>query len=125
MNAECLIQWNCLKKEVAEGFPLEKLEGCIGEYLRENPEKGENNVRAVLRSIREALRCEELEDEVVKHKARKLLKSCRHTFDEVCKNASHFRKALTEARERSAEEGCRSQNHPSLRRFQVRRSSVH
>ena len=104
MNAECLIQWNCLKKEVAEGFPLEKLEGCIGEYLRENPEKGENNVRAVLRSIREALRCEELEDEVVKHKARKLLKSCRHTFDEVCKNASHFRKALTEARERSVEE---------------------
>ncbi len=104
MNAECLIQWNRLKKEAGEGFPLEKLEGCIGEYLRENPENGENNVRAALRSIRVALGCREHEDEVVKHKAGKLLKSCRHSFDEVCNNAGHFRKALTEARERRSEE---------------------
>ncbi len=104
MNAECLIQWNRLKKEAAGDFPLEKLEGCIGEYLRENPQKGENNARTALRSIREALGCREHEDEAVRHKAGKLLKSCRHSFDEVCKNAGHFRKALTEARERNAEE---------------------
>lgn len=103
MNAECLIQWNRLKKEAAECFPLKKLGSELQTYLREYPDNGEQTARAALRSIREALNCEEHEDEVVRHKARKLLKSCRHTFDEACNNASHFKKALTEARERSAE----------------------
>ena len=103
MNNECLMQWNRLKKEAGD-FPLEKLEGELQTYLREYPGSGEQGARASLRSIREALTCREHEDEVVKHKAGKLLKSCRHSFDEVCKNAGHFRKALTEARERRAEE---------------------
>lgn len=103
MNAECLMQWNRLKKEAGEDFPLEKLEGELQTYLRENPGSGEQTARAALRSIREALRYGEHEDEVVRHKAGKLLKSCRHTFEEVRKNADHFRKALTEARERRAD----------------------
>ena len=103
MNAECQIQWNRLKKEAGEDFPLEKLEWGIEAYLDENPDDGERTARAALRSTREALGCREHEDEVVRHKAGKLLKSCRHTFDEVCKNAGHFRKALAEARERRAE----------------------
>lgn len=103
MNAECQIQWNRLKKEVSGDFPLEKLEGGVGAYLDENPDDGERTVCAALRSIREALGCREHEDEVVRHKACKLLKSCRHNFDEVRKNAGHFRKELTEARERRAD----------------------
>ena len=103
MNAECLIQWNRLKKEAGGDFPLEKLECGVAAYLDENPDDGEKNVRATLRSIREAFGCREHEDEVVRHKAGKLIKSCRHSFDEVCKNAGHFRKELTEARERRAE----------------------
>ncbi len=103
MNAECLMQWNRLKKEVSGDFPLEKLEGGVAAYLRENPDNGEKNVRATLRSIREALGCREHEDEAVRHRAGKLLKSCRHSFDEVCRNADHFRKELAEARERRAD----------------------
>ncbi|MCY4383389.1 MAG: hypothetical protein OXE44_09600 [Nitrospinae bacterium] len=103
MNAECLMQWNRLKKEAGD-FPLEKLERELQTYLHENTGSDEQGVRAALRSIREALTCREHEDEAVRHKAGKLLKSCRHSFDEVCKNAGHFRKALTEARERNAEE---------------------
>ena len=103
MNAECLMQWNRLKKEAGD-FPLEKLERELQTYLHENTGSGEQGARASLRSIREALTCREHEDEAVRHKAGKLLKSCRHSFDEVCKNAGHFRKALTEARERNAEE---------------------
>ena len=103
MNAECLMQWNRLKKEVSGDFPLEKLECGVAAYLDENPDDGEKNVRATLRSIREAFGCVEHEDEVVRHKAGKLLKSCRHSFDEVCKNAGHFRKELAEARERRAD----------------------
>ena len=103
MNAECLMQWNRLKKEAGEDFPFEKL-GCgIDAFLQEKEETGERFVCATLRSIRESLKCSEHEDEVVRHKAGKLLKSCRHSFEEVCKNANHFRKALTEARERHAE----------------------
>ncbi|MCY3822856.1 MAG: hypothetical protein OXG62_03180 [Nitrospinae bacterium] len=103
MNAECLMQWNRLKKEVSGDFPLEKLECKLQTYLDENPDDGERTARATLRSIREALGCREHEDEVVRHKAGKLLKSCRHSFDEVRKNANHFRKELAEARERRAE----------------------
>lgn len=103
MNAECLMQWNRLKKEVSGDFPLEKLECGLDTYLRENPDDGERTARAALRSIREALRCREHEDEAVRHRAGKLLKSCRHSFDEACKNAGHFRKELAEARERRAE----------------------
>ena len=103
MNAECLIQWNRLKREAGEDFPVERL-GCgIDAYLQENGEAGERTVCAILRAIREALECSGHEDEAVRRKAGKLLKSCRHTFDEACKNAEHFRKALTEARERRAE----------------------
>ena len=103
MNAECLMQWNRLKKEAGEDFPLEKLEGGVAAYLDENPDDGEKNVRTALRSIREALRCVEHEDETVRHKAGKLLKSCRHSFDEVRKNAGLFEKELAEARERRAD----------------------
>ena len=103
MNAECQIQWSRLKKEAGGDFPLEKLEGGVAAYLDENPDDGEKNVCATLRSIREALGCREHEDEAVRHKAGKLLKSCRHSFDEVRKNAGHFRKALAEARERRAD----------------------
>lgn len=107
MNAECVMQWNRLKKEAGGDFPLEKLEGGVAAYLRENPDNGEKNVRATLRSIREALGCREHEDEAVRHRAGKLLKSCRHSFDEVRKNAGHFRKELAEARERRADaEAC-------------------
>ena len=103
MNAECLIQWNRLKREAGEDFPFERL-GCgIDAYLQENGESGERTVCAILRAIREALKCSGHEDEAVRRKAGKLLKSCRHTIDEACKNAEHFRKALTEARERRAE----------------------
>ena len=103
MNAECLIQWNRLQKEVAGDFPLEKLECGLKTYLDESPDDGERTARAALRSIREALGCREHEDEAVRHRAGKLLKSCRHNFDEVRKNAGHFRKALAEARERRAD----------------------
>ena len=103
MNAECLMQWNRLKKEAGGDFPLEKLECGVAAFLSENPEDGERTARTTLRSIREALRCREHEDEVVRHKAGKLIKSCRHSFDEVRKNAGHFRKALAEARERRAD----------------------
>ena len=103
MNAECQIQWNRLKKEAAGDFSLEKLECGVTAYLDENPDDGERTARDALRTIREALRCREHEDETVRHKAGKLIKSCRHSFDEVRKNAGHFRKALTEARERRAE----------------------
>ncbi len=103
MNADCLMQWNRLKKEAGESFPFEKL-GCgIDAYLQENGETGERTVRAALRTIREALKCSGHEDEAVRRKAGKLLKSCRHTFEEASKNAEHFRKVLTEARERRAE----------------------
>lgn len=103
MNAECLIQWNRLKKEAPGDFPLEKLECGVAAFLDENPETGERTARAALRSIREALGCREHEDEAVRHRAGKLLKSCRHTFDEVRKNAGHFRKELAKARERRAD----------------------
>lgn len=103
MNAECLIQWNRLRKEAGEDFPFEKLKKGIDAYLQEKGETGERTVCAILRAIREALECSGHEDEAVRRKAGKLLKSCRHTFDEACKNAEHFRKALTEARERRAE----------------------
>ena len=105
MNNECLLQWNQLKRETAStgDFPLEKLEDEINLYLRGNPETGEETVRAALRSIREALKCREHEDVIVKHKARKLLSSCRHSFDKTSRNAAHFSKALAEARERCAE----------------------
>ncbi|MDE0330759.1 MAG: hypothetical protein OXL41_02740 [Nitrospinae bacterium] len=103
MNAECQMQWNRLTKEAGGDFPLEKLEGELQTYLRENPDDGERTARTTLRSIREALRCREHEDDAVRHKAGKLIKSCRHSFDGVCKNADHFRKALTEARERRAD----------------------
>ena len=107
MNAECLMQWNRLKKEAGEDFPLEKLEGGVAAYLDENPDDGEKNVRTTLRSIREAFGCREHEDEVVRHKAGKFIRSCRHSFDEVCKNAGHFRQELAEARERRADaEAC-------------------
>ena len=103
MNAECLMQWNRLKKEVSGDFPLEKLECKLQTYLDENPDDGERTARATLRSIREALRCREHEDEAVRHKAGKLLKSCRHSFDEVRKHAGYFEKELAEARERRAD----------------------
>ena len=103
MNAECLMQWNRLKKEAGEDFPLEKLKKGIDAYLQEKGGTGERSVRAALRSIREALKCSGHEDEAVRRKAGKLLKSCRHTFEEARKNAEHFRKALTDARERRAE----------------------
>ena len=103
MNAECLMQWNRLKKEAGESFPFEKLKKGIDAYLQEKGETGEQTVCAVLRSIREALKCSGHEDEAVRRKAGKLLKSCRHTFEEARKNAEHFRKALTDARERRAE----------------------
>ena len=103
MNADCLMQWNRLRKEAGEDFPFEKL-GCgIDAYLQEKGETGEQTVCAVLRTIREALKCSGHKDEAVRRKAGKLLKSCRHSFDEASKNAEHFRKALTDARERRAE----------------------
>lgn len=105
MNAECLMQWNRLKKEAGEDFPYEKFKKGIDAYLQEKGETGERIVRAALRSIREALKCSGHEDEAVRRKAGKLLKSCRHSFDEVCKNANHLRKALTDAREKRAEAG--------------------
>ena len=103
MSAECLMQWNRLRKEAGESFPFEKLKKGIDAYLQEKGETGEQTVCAVLRTIREALKCSGHEDEAVRRKAGKLLKSCRHSFDEACKNANHFRKELTEARERRAE----------------------
>ncbi len=103
MNADCLMQWNRLRKEAGESFPFEKLKKGIDTYLQEKGETGERTVRAALRTIREALKCSGHEDEAVRRKAGKLLKSCRHTFEEASKNAEHFRKALTEARERRAE----------------------
>ena len=103
MNAECLMQWNRLKKEAGEDFPFEKLESGIDAYLQEKGETGERIVCAILRGIREALKCSGHEDEAVRRKAGKLLKSCRHSFDEACKNGNLFRKELTEARERRAE----------------------
>ena len=103
MNADCQLQWNRLKKEAGESFPFEKLKKGIDTYLQEKGETGEQTVCAALRTIREALKCSGHEDEAVRRKAGKLLKSCRHSFDEVRKNAEHFRKALTEARERRAD----------------------
>ena len=103
MNDECLMQWNRLKKEAADDFPLEKLECGIRKHLRENPENGDQTACAALRSIREAMKCCEHEDEVVRHKAQKLLKSCRHSFENACENVGQFTKALTEAREKCAE----------------------
>lgn len=103
MNAECLMQWNRLKKEAGEDFPLEKLKNGIDAYLQEKGEAGERTVRAALRSIRQALKCSGHEDEAVRRRAGKLLKSCRHSFDEACKNGNLFRKELTDARERRAE----------------------
>lgn len=103
MNAECLMQWNRLKKEAGEDFPFEKLKKGIDAYLQDKEETGERTVCAVLRTIREALKCYGHEDEAVRRKAGKLLKSCRHSFDEACKNGNLFRKELTEVRERRAE----------------------
>ena len=103
MNNECLMQWNCLKKEAAEDFPLEKLESGLRAYLDESRENGDQTARAALRSIREALKCVEHEDQCVKHKARKLLKSCHHSFESACENVGQFTKALTVARERRFE----------------------
>ena len=103
MNAECLMQWNRLKKEAGEDFPFEKLEKGIDAYLQEKGEAGERTVCAALRSIRQALKCSGHEDEAVRRKAGKLLKSCRHSFDEACKNGNLLRKELTDARERRAE----------------------
>ena len=103
MNADCMMQWNRLKKEAGEDFPLEKFKKGLDAYLQEKGETGERTVRTALRSIREALKCSGHEDEAVRRRAGKLLKSCRHSFEEACKNVSHLKKALTDARERRAE----------------------
>ena len=105
MNAECLMQWNRLRKEAGEDFPFEKLKNGVDAYLQEKGKTGGQTVCATLRSIRQALKCSGHEDETVRRKAGKLLKSCRHSFEEARKNAEHFRKALTEACERRAEAG--------------------
>ena len=116
MNAECLLQWNRLQKEVSGDFPLEKLEcGLKTHTWTRNPDDGERTARATLRSIREALRCREHEDEAVRHKAGKLLKSCRHSFDEVRKNAGHFRKGIDRGPGEARRCGSRSQSHSSRR----------
>ena len=125
MNNECLMQWNCLKKEAAEDFPLEKLESGLRAYLDESRENGDQTARAALRSIREALKCVEHEDQCVKHKARKLLKSCHHSFESACENVGQFTKALTVAPGEALRITSNPQSDPSRRGIQARRSGVH